>query len=74
MEEILLRAVCNILGAHESEIKPETNFVDDLGADSLDLYQIIMEVEEELGIEVDAESLAKVSTYGEALEYLLENE
>jgi len=74
MEEVLLRAICNILGAHPSEIKPETSFVDDLGADSLDLYQIVLEVEEELGIEVDAESLANVSTYEEALELLLENE
>lgn len=74
MEEVLVRAICNILGVHPSEIKPETDFVGDLGADSLDLYQIIMYVEEELGIEVDAESLAKVSTYGEALEFLLENE
>ena len=74
MEEVLIGAICHILGVHPSEIKPETSFVDDLGADSLDLYQIIMEVEEELGIEIDAESVAKVSTYAEALEMLLENE
>ena len=56
------------------EINEDTNFVEDLGADSLDLYQIVMEVEEGLGIEVDAESIAKVSTYGEALEMLQEYE
>lgn len=74
MEEVLIEAICNILGVHSSEINEGTNFVEDLGADSLDLYQIVMEVEEGLGIEVDAESIAKVSTYGEALEMLQEYE
>ena len=65
--EIITKAVCDVLGVHSSEITEETNFTVDLGADSLDLYQVIMQVERELGIEVPAEELAGISTVADAI-------
>jgi len=50
------------------EIEPSTTFVDDLGADSLDIFQIIMGIEEEFGIEIPQEEAEKVSTVQEAAE------
>ena len=50
------------------EIKPETTFKDDLGADSLDVFQIIMAVEEEFNIEIPTEEAEKIVTVGDAVE------
>ena len=56
----------------EDEITAETNFVDDLGADSIDIFQIIMGIEEELDIEVDTEKAEKIQTVGEAASIIKE--
>ena len=50
------------------EITPETTFVDDLGADSLDVFQIIMGIEEEFDIEIPTEEAEKITTVGDAAE------
>ncbi|MBR5635749.1 MAG: acyl carrier protein [Pseudobutyrivibrio sp.] len=50
--DLLKEIIAEVLNVDTAEIKPETTFVDDLGADSLDVFQIIMGVEEELDIEV----------------------
>ena len=52
----------------EEEITEDTTFVDDLGADSLDIFQIIMGMEEELDIEIDSEAAADIVTVGDAVE------
>ena len=59
-----------VLNVDTAEIKPETTFVDDLGADSLDVFQIIMGVEEKLNIEVDTDAAEKLSTVGDAVELI----
>ena len=54
----------------EAEITKDTTFIDDLGADSLDVFQIIMGVEEELDIEVDSDEAEKIVTVGDAVELI----
>lgn len=56
--------------ADPEEITMETHFIDDLGADSLDIFQIIMGIEEEFDIEIPAEEAEKISTVEEAVELI----
>ena len=60
------------LNVNEAEIKPETKFKDDLGADSLDLFEMVMALEEEFGIEIPSEDLEKVVTVNDIIGYLKE--
>lgn len=62
--------VAEQLGISEDEIKLETNFVDDLGADSLDVFQIIMGIEEEFDIEIPNEAAESIATVGDAVEQI----
>ena len=71
MEFEKIRAiVADHLGREESEISMETNFTEDLGADSLDLFQIISELEETFDIEFSQEDGEKIATVGDAVEYI----
>ena len=65
--EMLKRIISDVLGVSEDEITMDTTFIDDLGADSLDIFQIIMGVEEELDVEVDNEAAEKIVTVGDAV-------
>ena len=58
------------LNVNEAEIKPETKFKDDLGADSLDLFEMVMALEEEFGKEIPTEDLEKIATIGDVVAYL----
>mgnify|MGYP000946525962 CR=1 FL=1 len=58
------------LGVEESQISMEASFVDDLGADSLDTVELIMELEEEFGIEIPDEDAEKITTVGAAVNYV----
>ena len=58
------------LGVEEDSIKSEAHFVNDLGADSLDTVELIMEFEEEFGIEIPDEDAEKITTVGSAVEYI----
>ena len=58
------------LGADESEITEEANFRDDLEADSLDLVELIMAFEEEFNVEISDEEAQKITTVGQAIDYL----
>ena len=62
--------VAEQLGISEDEIKLETNFVDDLGADSLDLFELVMAFEEEYGVEIPSEDLEGLTTVGSVIEYM----
>ena len=59
--------VADVLSIDKSEISPETTFVDDLGADSLDVFQIIMGIEEEFDITIDTEEAEKIVTVQDAV-------
>ena len=66
----LREIIANVLSVDIGEVKPETTFTDDLGADSIDLYQIIMEIEDEFDVKIDTEEAEKIKTVGEAFELL----
>ncbi len=56
----------------DMEISENTTFKDDLGADSLDIFELVMALEEEFGIEIPSEDLENVNTVGDVLKYLKE--
>ena len=58
------------LSVDESEIKAESNFKEDLGADSLDLFELVMALEEEFGVEIPSEDLEKIVIVNDVIEYL----
>ena len=62
------------LGADENQVTLDANFRDDLEADSLDLVELIMAFEEEFGGEISDEEAQKITTVGEAVNYLFENQ
>ena len=68
--EKLKQVIAEVLNVDAEEITLETTFVDDLGADSLDVYQIIMGIEEEFDIEIPAEKAEKITTVEEAVELI----
>jgi acyl carrier protein len=61
------------LGVDEEEVTPEASFIDDLGADSLDIVELIMALEEEFGLEIPDDEAEKISTVNDAVEYIREN-
>jgi len=66
----LRNIIAEVLNVDPEEITLETTFMDDLGADSLDVFQIVMGIEEEFGIEIPAEKAEKISTVEEAVEMI----
>ena len=68
--EKLQAIIADVLNVPKDDITPETTFVDDLGADSLDIFQIIMGIEEEFDIEIDNEEAEKITTVQDAVEYI----
>ena len=61
------------LGVEESEVTPEANFQTDLGADSLDTVELIMEFEKEFGISIPDDQAEKIATVGDAIAYIESN-
>ena len=70
MLEKMRQIIAEQLNCDEETIDMETSFKDDLGADSLDLFELVMALEEEYGLEIPAEELSDMETVGEVLEYL----
>ena len=66
--EKLKSIIADVLNIEKDIITSETTFVDDLGADSLDVFQIIMGIEEEYDIELDSETVEQIQTVGDAAE------
>lgn len=66
--EKLKKIIMEVLNVDENEITMDTKFVDDLGADSLDVYQIIMGIEEEFDIEIETDSAESIVTVADAVE------
>lgn len=70
MLEKIKEIVADQLGIDEDDIKLESNFKEDLEADSLDLFELVMALEEEYGVEIPSEDLAKIATVNDIIEYL----
>lgn len=70
IEERLKKIVAEQLGVEESKIVPSARFTEDLNADSLDLVEMIMSLEEEFGVEIPDEDAEKIMTVQDALEYI----
>ena len=68
--EKLQELIAEVLNVDPEEITMDTTFVDDLGADSLDVFQIIMGIEEEFDIEISNEDAEKIVTVGDAVEQI----
>ena len=68
--EKIKKIIAEVLNVDEEEITMDTTFVDDHGADSLDVFQIIMGIEEEFDIEIANEEAEKIATVGDAVEQI----
>jgi acyl carrier protein len=73
VEEKVKHIIVEQLGVDEEEVKPEASFVDDLGADSLDVVELVMALEEEFGLEISDEDAEKLTTVKQAIEYIQQN-
>ena len=65
--------VAEQLGVQATEVKMESAFIDDLGADSLDIVELVMAMEEEFGFEIADEHAEKIKTVGDAISYIKEH-
>ena len=70
MLEKMKEMVADQLNVDAAEITAETSFKDDLGADSLDLFELVMALEEEYNVEIPSEDLEKLTTVGAVMDYL----
>ena len=74
MLERLQAVIADKLSVEVSEVTPEATFREDLGADSLDLFEVVMGIEEEFGISIVNEDLEKIQTVGDALAYITDKQ
>ena len=70
VEPRVMKIVAEQLGVNETEVKSESSFVDDLGADSLDTVELVMALEEEFDCEIPDEEAEKINTVKQAVDYV----
>jgi len=70
VEERVIEIVCEQMGASRDKITPETSFIQDLGADSLDTVELVMEFEDEFDLNIPDEDAEKIQTVGDAINYI----
>lgn len=73
VEQRVIDIVAEQLGVDKDKIKQESNFVNDLGADSLDTVELVMELEEEFDISIPDDAAEKIQTVGEAVKHIEDN-
>jgi acyl carrier protein len=71
--ERVKKIIVDKLGVDEAEVLPEANFIQDLGADSLDTVELIMEFEKEFEVAIPDEQAEKITTVGQAIDFLIAN-
>ena len=74
IQEKVVKIIVDKLGVKESEVTPEATFTGDLGADSLDTVELVMEFEKEFGIQVADEDAEKFQTVGDVINYIEQNQ
>ena len=67
------KIVVEHLGVEEDKVTPDASFIDDLGADSLDIVELVMAFEEEFGVEIPDDAAEKISTVKDAIDYIEAN-
>ena len=72
VEQRVKEIICEQLGVSEDQVTPQASFIDDLGADSLDIVELVMAMEEEFDIEIPDEDAERIQTIGDATAYLKE--
>ena len=70
VEERVIEIVCENLGVNREQVSRQTSFHEDIGADSLDIVELVMELEEEFEITIPEEHADKIKTVGEAIDYI----
>ena len=70
VEERVIEIVCENLGVNKEQVTRETKFLEDVGADSLDIVELVMAFEEEFGVEVPDEDAEKLQTVGDVIKYI----
>jgi len=73
IEERVIEIVCEQMGASRDKITNETSFIQDLGADSLDTVELVMEFEDEFDLNIPDEDAEKIQTVGDAIKYIQEH-
>ena len=73
MLETIKKLVAENIGGDEADITEASSFKEDLGADSLDLFELVMALEDEYGIEIPTEDLEQIATVGDVMEYINEH-
>ncbi|MCA0988042.1 acyl carrier protein [Guptibacillus algicola] len=68
--ERVTKIIVDRLGVEAAEVKPEASFKDDLGADSLDVVELVMELEDEFDMEISDEDAEKIVTVGDVIDYI----
>ena len=71
--ERVKKIVVEHLGVEEEKVTPDASFIDDLGADSLDIVELVMAFEEEFGVEIPDDAAEKIATVGDANKYIEEH-
>jgi acyl carrier protein len=73
VEDRVKEIICEQLGVEETEVAPGAKFIEDLGADSLDTVELVMAFEEEFDLEIPDEEAEKITTVGDAVQYIKDN-
>ena len=73
IQEKVVKIIVDKLGVKESEVTPEATFTGDLGADSLDTVELVMEFEKAFGVQVEDEAAEKVQSVGDVITYIEEH-
>ncbi len=70
VEQRVIEIVCEHLAVNKEQVSRSTNFIEDIGADSLDIVELVMELEEEFDIQIPDDQAEKIKTVGEAVDYI----
>lgn len=74
VEEQVRQIICEKLSVKPEQVSPATSFVNDLGADSLDTVELVMEFEDKFGMQIPDEEAEKIQTVGDAVQYIVDHQ